>query len=227
MGNNPFLKNDPLGDTTIVNKYGDVIKQYGNDKSVFLQKGKKLESIGQIGGKIKGDVIIKNLLNRNGEIAKKLSLGSWANMVKKDGAWDLKNNTKTIFGVAWAADHANEKLGDLNSKTTFSYGNQNMNAADVGNFNAGYTGTYANIGIGLQWLGAGVVEMNKNGEYGKMFSMSTYNSPPYGDAVMDFMYNTQGMIQARSEMKAIESKTGIPSEFTGGQLSNSMKYGNW
>jgi hypothetical protein len=57
--------------------------------------------------------------------------------------------------------------------------------------------------------------------------MSTYNSPPYGDAVMDFMYNTQGMIQARSEMKAIESKTGIPSEFTGGQLSNSMKYGNW
>lgn len=65
----------------------------------------------------------------------------------------------------------------------------------MGNYHAGYTGTYAGVDYLQQWRGAGVAEMLKNHDYAKLFDPATL-PPPYGDAWMDFRWNTQGMIDA-------------------------------
>jgi RHS repeat-associated protein len=41
MNNNPISFNDPLGDTTVVDKYGNITKEYGSSNLVFMQSGKK------------------------------------------------------------------------------------------------------------------------------------------------------------------------------------------
>ena len=135
MDNNPILKNDPLGDTTIVNKYGTVTKQYGKDNLVFLQKGKKLIGIGEIGGKIDASKIFKNLLNKNISYAKGIvNPLTFKNLVKGHGDWDLKNNTKTIFGLAHSLDKGKE------TQTQFTFENKGYNAEELGNYHYGATG---------------------------------------------------------------------------------------
>lgn len=49
-------------------------------------------------------------------------------------------------------------------------------------------------------MGAGVAEMLKNGEYGKMINPATYYSAPYGDNPVDYRWNTQGMTDASNKM---------------------------
>jgi len=105
MGNNPILYNDPLGDTTIVDKSGYITKQYGKDNLVFLQKRKKLVGIGELGKTIDASKIFKNLLNKDIATAKGIfNPFTYRNFVKNKGEWDLKNNKNTIYGLANSFD---------------------------------------------------------------------------------------------------------------------------
>jgi hypothetical protein len=59
----------------------------------------------------------------------------------------LRIKTTTIFGVAWEFDESNPAGGH----TSFTDGNTSFSsAADVGNYHAGYTGTYCGINYELQ-----------------------------------------------------------------------------
>lgn len=135
MNNNPILYNDPLGDTIIVNKRGYIVKQYGDDNLVFLQKGKKLTNIGELGKTIDASKIFKNLLNKNISYAKGIiNPNTFRNLVKNKGEWDLKNNKNTIYGLANSFDKGKD------SKTQFSFQGSNYTAADLGNYHYGATG---------------------------------------------------------------------------------------
>ncbi len=135
MNDNPVLINDPLGDTIIVDKRGYVVNQYGKDNLVFLQKGKKLVSIGELGKTINANKIFKNLLNKNISYAKGiLNPLTFRNLVKGHGEWDLKNNTKTIYGLANSFDKGKDV------KTQFSFQGENYTAPDLGNYHYGATG---------------------------------------------------------------------------------------
>ena len=132
MNNNPILFNDPLGDTIIVDKRGNVVKQYGKDNLVFLQKGKKLVGIGELGKSIDANKIFKNLLNKNIAYAKGIvNPLTFRNLVKGKGAWDLKNNKNTIYGLA------NHFKGE---ETQFKFEGKEYTAQDLGNYHYGATG---------------------------------------------------------------------------------------
>lgn len=117
MDNNPILKNDPLGDTTIVDKYGNITKVYGSSNLVFMQTGKKLKPIGEIGGKIDANEIMTNLLRTHKQFAKGMGTKAWIQKVLPGHDWDLKANTNTIFGAAWKYDATPGKT----DKTNFSF----------------------------------------------------------------------------------------------------------
>jgi len=140
MGNNPISFNDPLGDTTVVDRKGNVVKQYGSDNLIFLQKGKKLKQIGEFGKSVYGNKIIKNMLKANSATAKGI-INPWTfkGLVQNKGDWDLKNNTKTIFGLANKFDALNK------TKTEFQYEGSKMTAEDVGNFHFGVVGKATGI----------------------------------------------------------------------------------
>lgn len=123
----------------------------------------------------------------------------------------------TIFGVAWKYDIDNG-TANTSKETTFTFENYSMNAADFGNYNAGFTGTHAEIGSLLQYIGAGVVEMIKNGQYLKMVYPGTYLSPPFGDKQMDYNWNRTGIRDAKKD---------ISKPFRGNNISNSMHYRLW
>lgn len=86
---------------------------------VFLQGEKGLTPIGEFGKEINVDEILPNMLGEHREEAKDLNIFEWANRVKKDGEWDLKNTresnrpegTVTIF--RGESDKSKEVLGGL------------------------------------------------------------------------------------------------------------------
>jgi RHS repeat-associated protein len=134
MNNNPILVNDPLGDTTIVDKRGNIVKEYGGQNIIYLQKDKKLTTIGEFGKSIDGK-IFKNLLNKNIKYAKGIiNPLTFRSLVKGHGEWDLKNNMKTIYGEVNKYDNNNK------TTTNFSFQNKNYSAQDLGNFMYGATG---------------------------------------------------------------------------------------
>ncbi|OQP38770.1 hypothetical protein A4H97_18810 [Niastella yeongjuensis] len=190
----------------------DVEKKYTqSDHSAGGQK------IGEIGGTIRADGIIKNILAQNGKYADAMSLELWANTVKKGGDWDYKDNEKTIFGIAWKHD-VDDHTANSSKETKFMYGDYSMNAADFGNYNAGFTGRHAEIGSLIQYEGAGLVEMIKNGQYLKMLFPGTYLWPPFGDKERDYNWNRTGIRDA---------KNSITQPFRGINISNSMHYRLW
>ena len=115
--------------------------------------------------------------------------------------WDYKDNTSTIFGVAWAFDAAQNKITGKDDHTNFLYKgfsiNGVFNAADVGNYAAGYTGTHVGLYNIVQQLGAGYVERDKQGA---SFDPSVYLHSPYGDRPTDYLWNTKGMNDAQNEI---------------------------
>lgn len=213
MDNNPILKNNPLGDTVFVNKFGSVIKNTGTDKLVYQETKKGNKFIGELGGKVKTKEITKNLLAVNKEIAKAFKALSgvgtttavWANTVKPFAPWDYKKNTETIFGVAWAFDDAQREKTGSDNRTMFTISTEKngktteMNAADFGNFNAGYTGTYAGVDKSLQLIGAGGAEMFKHNDWLGMIKQSLSPSFPFGDQMKDAIFNLYGMKVADNE----------------------------
>ncbi len=174
FGNNPILYSDPKGDSIFVNNTGDIIRDTKSDNMVFLQEGRNISYIGSVGKGQTIDVskIMPNLLKKNSETAKYLDIWGYFFKVKPNGDWDLKKNDGkegkplTIFGYAWASNEK-EKLSD-EEKTKFVWKGKNVfnNAADVGNYHAGYVGKFTYFGYGIPdnilFLGAGAAETAKD-----------------------------------------------------------------
>jgi hypothetical protein len=138
----------------------------------------------------------QNFLLNDRIAAKGMGEIDWGNMVKQDAPWDLKDDYKgaepTIFGVAWKFDLDAKVADPQASNTSFTYGTyQFSSAADIGNYHAGYTGTYAGVDYDAQWYGAGVAEM---------LNPLTYISPPYGDNPVDYKWSTLGMTDAAKQL---------------------------
>lgn len=194
MGNNPILKNDPLGDTTVVDKYGYITKQYGKDNLVFLQKGKKLTQIGELGKSIDGSKIFKNLLNSHMSRAKNsMNPFTFFNLVRGKGEWDIKNNKNTIYGLAHSFDKGKE------TKTQFSFQGSSYTSEDLGNYHYGATGKAWNFFMfteqellyraGQAQISAGTSKPEwqkytieyRNAGHGEQYEVKTNWQPPYGD----------------------------------------------
>jgi len=184
---------------SLVNSRGDMIWKSPNNTGVYMSNNGAINYIGELGGKIDASVIIPNVLAENKEIAKSMhDEKTWVAMVVPHGTWDYKNNTSTIFGYAWKYD---EDVNQGSQHTEFTSATANFDdAAAFGNFNAGYTGTYAGIPASTQYTWAGL------GEVAKMRSLDDmerrlkeiYNNvPPFGDQLRDYYWNTRGMAAAR------------------------------
>lgn len=124
---------DPKGDTIVVNRKGYVTRNDKTDNLVYMQGKKgKMTSIGELGKTINANSIYKNLLKDNMKTAKGIyNPVTFKNLVKNKGEWDLKNNMKTIYGLA------NHYKG---GETQFSFQGKNMTAQDMGNHHFGAVG---------------------------------------------------------------------------------------
>ena len=107
----------------------------------------------------------------------------------------LKNNTKTIWGVAWQFDKKN-KTNTLFDCALF----HGANAADVGNFHAGYTGIKSEIPPYMLFKGAGAAETVKSFKNVKLFDgfvrLNAFLAPfniKSGDRRQDYNFNLMGM----------------------------------
>jgi len=191
--NNPVMYIDENGDSIIVDIYGNIMRQNGKDNNVFLFSADKnnYTKIGVLGGTINVQEILPNIFDKNAAEAKELRkslLGVifFAIKVKTDGDWDLKTNTKTIFG--------------FKNSTKFQYNDNIMYSQDVGNMNFGvvakafgYSQEYAKRSAGLYqiWEGKSKKEWRSNislitvysaNQFGYVSSVSYPTmGPPYGD----------------------------------------------
>ena len=226
--NNPVMLVDPNGllESIHTDENGKVIAEYDDgDDGVYMHQngttkkdidkqrsmnsntGGDGERIGELGSNIEVTAIMENMLPGNASEANEMDIKDYFFAVKSGGKWDLKNNESTIFGVAWSHDISSGET------TTFSFGSyRNMNAADVGNFHAGFTGrlTYGGAGMSmpLLWYGAGAAEAYKsliNGNFNKLgdqLGQMGLGSPgfiplaPYGDNMRDYLLNSMGMYHA-------------------------------
>ena len=226
LNNNPILNDDPNGaesKSIHVDAKGKVLKNINDgDNSVFVHKAgttandidKKYTTaqhsaggtkIGELGKSINVDGILKNVLqdHRSEMVNSQTPKLSWLENVLPGNRWDLKANEKTIFGVAWAFD----KNSEIKTAFTFSYNNtlnlEFKNAADVGNFHAGYMGMYANISVAVQRMFAGGGEKAKNAvdRDGNNFWGNSVLVPPFADRKPDYFWNKMGMVAGDYDKK--------------------------
>jgi hypothetical protein len=121
--------------------------------------------------------------------------------------WDLKNNEETIFGVAWKFDAEKSKAaGKELLHTDFKMGETVFDdAAAVGNYHAGYTGTFANVSrkAQLRWAGLGeAAKVNLGiGRTLERLAEIFIGFGNYGDNMADFYWNHQGMNAATEKKK--------------------------
>lgn len=168
--------------------------------------GKK---IGKLGGTIDVSGILKNVLAEEydqiySHYGQKMTVLGWVNNVRGGGKWDYKANKNTIFGVAWSYDLAQIEYSHVDRHTNFYYPGLGIggifNAADVGNYNAGYTGTLVGVWKWAQKVGAGVVEQGKMGNW-ENFNPNmwpdVFADAPYGDRERDYQFNIRGMRDAQ------------------------------
>jgi RHS repeat-associated protein len=224
--NSPINRIDPTGmmdeDPSVhIDNKGNVIAQYDDDdNSVYVHAtgtteaqidqqraqqnntGGNGKKIGELGGTIDASTIMKNKLQESAGIAMLMGLPAFEGFVHNGGVWDLKSNTETIWGVAWAFD------GDNTNKTMFNYDGYSMNAADVGNFHYGVTGKFLYFGVGMPDIvleaAGGWAEIQKNEREGNSSAAQKgreqFNSltRPYGDRVRDNYWIRMGMNKSSS-----------------------------
>jgi len=223
-----FIDADGMAPESIhVDPKGNVLRNIDDgDNTVFVHaaavKGEDIDksytkadhsaggiNVGKLGGNIKSG-IISNILKENKSTAQSLpSEAEWVARVAPHQEWDYKNNESTIFGVAWAFDmeqKRNLKEGEKEINTSFTDdvlpGNPTFaSAADFGNFNAGYTGIYANVPILHQYKWAGAGELLKgHSDAANRLDQWMQNRAPYGDNERDYQFNTIGMKAAFMQM---------------------------
>jgi hypothetical protein len=207
MDNNAVRFMDMLGDTTVVNRRGRILSQYGGENIIYQQgRNGKLTKIGEFGKSVNINGIMGNILQHNKTIAKTLGLKGFFDHVKTGGEWDYKGNKSTIFGAVWKYDE-NKK-----NTTKFTYKEYKFNdAADIGNYHAGFMGRFTKNGEGFApetlWFGAGAAQIAKdvtNLSFKEAFKeIGSFIKPiiPYGDQMDDFIWNTTGMIDANTDKK--------------------------
>jgi len=210
-----FIDPDGMETTSVhVDKYGTVLKNINDgDNHVYEHDDAKTtkdvdktysktntgaggKDIGELGGTLNVDNIVKNILTKDIGQAKGMNLISFYNHVKKGSEWDFQTGSRTIFGLA---NHVDGKT------TMFSYLGKTTEAQDFGNFHFGVVGREAGIGeqFLLQQAGAAQIRDDtsqpqwQKGHYenlpGLGVSMSTWISdPPYGDDPRDQGFIKQG-----------------------------------
>lgn len=105
----------------------------------------------------------------------------------------------------WNFDHQKKNSG--NAKTKFRTSDYLfLNAADMGNYHASYTGTHAGVPLLLQKFGTGVFEQLKL-ENWNSFNPTNYLTgpalffiPPHHDKQEDYIWNIRGMSDAQKEI---------------------------
>jgi RHS repeat-associated protein len=197
VGNNPINYTDPTGDTIVVNQKGYIVRNDETDLLVFSQgKEGELTSLGELGKDVDVNNIYSNLLDQNAEEANNIwNPFTFRNKVKGGGEWDLKANSKTIFGLANIM--ANE--GEI-SQTQFLFEGERMEAQDIGNHHFGVVGkAYGLFTEQFMLKQAGEAQMNSGTskpEWQKYKTETFYSPngmprqrkvmlPPYGDDPRD------------------------------------------
>ena len=196
------------GDNSVyVHKNGTSLLQINNQREILGNTGGLGTYIGELGGEIDITNVMENKLNESSAIASsfqgKGKYSSYYGYVHQDSDWDLKNNKQTVWGIAWEYDHRN------GTSTSFSCDRfSNANAADVGNYHAGYTGVKAGINWYFLCKGAGLAETVKSFRNGKIFdgllranSLLTPLNLRSGDRKRDYYFNRMGMRDAKKSMK--------------------------
>jgi RHS repeat-associated protein len=174
--------------------WDDISDDYSSQNT--SANGKK---IGVLGGKIDINEIFKNILSKDGKTAEGLSAAAWVAKVLPLMSWDLKDNENTIFGAVWTWDNDQNKVNNTDTHTSFLYQdfgkNEEFNAADAGNYHAGYTGVAAGVSQRAQYTWAGLGEVAKfHSDDVKRMKEIIFNISPNGDQKVDFKWNTQGMV---------------------------------
>ncbi|WCL81174.1 polymorphic toxin type 44 domain-containing protein [Saprospira sp. CCB-QB6] len=171
MENNPVMFSDVLGDTTVVDKVGNIIRMdvkvegkiikrpldnypvdlsrtQRTDDLVFMKnKDGSLTKLGEFGGKIDISTIYANLIDQNyKEVMSWKKAGtaiafSFFQKVRGGGDWDYKIQDETIYGYV----NFSEKNPDDSKNTKFIFGTQMMEPQDIGNHHFGVMGLATNI----------------------------------------------------------------------------------
>ena len=198
---------DDGDDGVYVHANGTTKTQIDNQREVLGNTGGIGLYIGDLGGEIDVSSVMENKLQESSTIAQTFRGNSkyslYYDKVHTGGDWDLKNNEKTIWGVAWGYDNTN------GTQTTFSCNRfSNASAADVGNYHAGYTGIMAGIGKYMLCKGAGLAETVKSFRNWRIFdglyranSLLTPLNLRSGDRKRDYIFNTMGMGDAKKELR--------------------------
>jgi hypothetical protein len=206
--NNPIWFNDIKGDSSVINSAGTVLYADKNDMRVFMKEKDKMSLIGEIGKELDLSKVIDNRLKYNRGKAKSMDILDFYDVEKAGGIWDFKNNTNTIFGLAWETD-INEQ--DESKHTKLKWGNYKFkDASAFGNFHFGYVGSYTYGGNGMSpatlVYAAGAAEIKKSMlDDRQLFdAMDKFNSflnrmPPYGDQMNDFIDILSGIGHAQKE----------------------------
>lgn len=186
---------------TLIDSKGNIIMSTKGSRDIYLADGKGVNNIGKMGGHIDASGFIPNLLAENKARAQKMSEKDWLGHVFIYMEWDYKNNKNTIFGVVWQYDLDARQADPDYINTVFKTKERDYDdAAQFGNFNAGYTGTYAGVPVFRQYMYAGMGEIAKHRSLGDVVRRTAeieLQLPPYGDEWNDYRWNTRGMESAR------------------------------
>jgi RHS repeat-associated protein len=184
----------------LINSKGGMIWRDKGSTAVYMNdKNGSTSFLGNMGDKIDGSKFIPNLLADNKARAQNMSGKEWFAHVFPGSEWDYKDNT--IFGITWAYDLKMRLVNDSYENTIFTSNERDYDdAAQFGNFNAGYTGTYAGVSARAQYIFAGLGEVAKHRSPEDMswrLMQIELGIAPYGDEQNDYEWNTRGMRAAR------------------------------
>ena len=141
---NPVINIDERGDSLIVSNTGVIIETQGQDSGVYYYENNEYHYIGDLNGIIDLDYIFSNLLIKNSRFSRYLDPLLFYVLVHNHGAWDFKNNKKTLWGIA------------NNTKTIFLFNGVEMSSQDIGNMHYGRVAAssrWCSLNIALKMAG--------------------------------------------------------------------------